>query len=93
MLFIRPKKLTSQEGSVTKKTTAFFVLSISFLFGQSIVKVKLKNGTTVDGEFIGTHMGHVHLLTGENINYFKCDDIQSVTKSGQILLQIEYRHI
>ena len=90
MLFIKPKKLTSQEGSVIKKTTVFFLLfAISFLSGQSIVQVKLKNGTTVDGEFIGTYMEHVHLLTGENINYFKCDDIQSVTKSGYINL-LEY---
>ena len=84
MLFIRPRKLTSQEGSVIKRTTVSLLLSISFLSGQSIVQVKLKNGTTVDGEFIGTYMEHVHLLTGENIDYFKCDDIQSVTKLGYI---------
>ena len=65
------------------------MFAISFLAGQSIVQVKLKNGTIVDGEFIGTYMEHVHLLTGENINYFKCDDIQSVTKSGYINL-LEY---
>ena len=67
-----------------KKTTVFFLLSVSFLSGQSIVQVKLKNGTTVDGEFIGTYMEHIHLLIGENINYFKCDNIQSVTKSGYV---------
>ena len=91
MLFIKPKKLTSQEDFVIKKTTVFFYIlfAISFLAGQSIVQVKLKNGTIVDGEFIGTYMEHVHLLTGENINYFKCDDIQSVTKSGYINL-LEY---
>ena len=49
-----------------------------------MIKVKLKNGKTIDGEFIGTYMEHIHILTGENINYFKCDDIQSVTKSGYI---------
>lgn len=72
-----------------KKTTVFFLLSISFLSGQSIVQVELKDGTTVDGEFIGTYMEHVHLLNGESINYFKCDDIQSITKSGYINL-LEY---
>ena len=46
-----------------------------------MVQVKLKNGTTINGEFIGTYMEHVHLLTGENINSLKCEDIQSVTKS------------
>jgi len=81
MLFTKPKKLTYQEDFVTKKTIVFLLLAISFLSGQSIVQVKLKNGTTVDGEFIGTYMEHVHLLVGENINYFKCDDIQSVTKN------------
>ena len=74
--------MTSQEDFVTKKTTVFFLLSISFLHGQSIVQVKLKNGATVDGELIGTYMEHIHLLTGEKINYFKCDDVQSVTKPG-----------
>ena len=67
-----------------KKTTVFLLLTISFLYGQSIVQVNLKNGKTANGEFIGTYMEHVHLLVGENINYFKCDDIQSVTKSDYI---------
>ncbi len=49
-----------------------------------MVQVKLKNGTTVNGEFIGTYMEHVHLLTSENIIYFRCNDIQTVTKSGYI---------
>ena len=74
---------------MVKKVFAIYLFTISFLAGQSIVQVKLKNGTIVDGEFIGTYMEHVHLLTGENINYFKCDDIQSVTKSGYINL-LEY---
>ncbi len=49
-----------------------------------MVQVKLKNGTTMKGEFIGTYMEHIHLLTGENIIYFRCNDIQTVTKSGYI---------
>ena len=69
MLFTKPKKLTYQEDFVTKKTIVFLLLAISFLAGQSIVQVKLKNGTTVKGEFIGTYMEHVHLLRGENIDY------------------------
>ena len=72
-----------------KKTTVLLLLTVSFLSGQNIVQVELKNGTTVDGEFIGTYMEHVHLLNGESINYFKCDDIQSITKSGYINL-LEY---
>ena len=92
MLFIRPRKLTSQEGSVIKKTTAFFLLSISFLSGQSIVQVKLKNGTIVNGEFIGTYMEHAHLLSGENIDYFKCDDIESVTELDYVNA-VSYTHL
>ena len=61
-------------------------LAISFLGGQNVVQVKLKNGTNISGEFIGTYMKHVHLLTGENIDYFKCDDIQAITKSGYVNL-------
>ena len=76
--------MTSQEKSVIKKTAVFLLLLISFSYGQNMITVKLKNGTTVNGEFIGTYMEHVHLLIGENINYFKCDNIQSVTKSGYI---------
>ena len=67
-----------------KKTAVFLLLLISFLYGQNMITVKLKNGTTVNGEFIGTYMEHVHLLIGENINYFRCDNIQSVTKSGYV---------
>ena len=74
---------------MVKKVFTMYLFAFSLLAGQSIVQVKLKNGTIVDGEFIGTYMKHVHLLTGENINYFKCDDIQSVTKSGYINL-LEY---
>ena len=81
--------MTSLEDFVVKKVFAIYLFTISFLAGQSIVQVKLKNGTIVDGEFIGTYMEHVHLLTGENINYFKCDDIQSIKKSDYINL-LEY---
>tara|TARA_A100001015_G_C15017748_1_gene726350 strand:- start:1425 stop:2246 length:822 start_codon:yes stop_codon:yes gene_type:complete len=66
---------------VIKKTIVLLSLAISFLSGQNMIKVKLKNGKTVDGEFIGTYMEHIHLLIGENINHFKCEDIQSVTKN------------
>ena len=69
---------------MVKKFFTMYLLAFSFLAGQSIIQVKLKNGKTIDGEFIGTYMEHIHLLIGENINYFKCDDIQSVTESGYI---------
>ena len=59
-----------------------FLFSRSFLNGQEIIQVKLKNGSTVSGEFIGTYMEHIHLLIGENINYFNCGDIESTTEQG-----------
>ena len=49
--------------------------------GQDMVQVKLKNGSSVKGEFIGTYMDHVHLLVGESIVYYKCEDINYITKS------------
>ena len=73
--------MTSLADFVVKNFLAICFLAISFLGGQNMVQVKLKNGTTINGEFIGTYMEHVHLLTGENINSLKCEDIQSVTKS------------
>ena len=57
------------------------LLTVSFGKGQELVQVKLKTGNTVTGDFVGTYMEYLHLLIGENINYFKCDDIQSVTKN------------
>jgi len=69
---------------VAKKTIFFLLLATSSPMGQEMIQVKLKNGKTIDGEFIGTYMEHIHLLIGKNINYFKCDDIQSVTEPGYI---------
>ena len=83
--------MTSLEDFVVKKVFAMQLLAISFLAGQNMVQVKLKNGSNIGGEFIGTYMQHVHLLTGENINYFKCDDIQSVTKSDDLNI-FEYKN-
>ena len=51
------------------------------MVAQDMVQVKLKNGSSVKGEFIGTYMDHVHLLVGESIVYYKCEDINYITKS------------
>ena len=76
--------MTYREGFVVKKTIVLLLMTISFLSGQSMINVKLKNGTTVKGEFIGTYMKHVHILMGTNINSFKCDNIQAITESGYV---------
>ncbi len=64
-----------------KKALVILLLTMSSGKGQELVQVKLKTGKTVSGDFIGTYMEHIHLLIDDNINYFKCDDIQSVTKN------------
>ena len=69
---------------MVKRFFAIQLLAISFLAGKNMVQVKLKDGSTIGGEFIGTYMQHVHLLTGEDINYFKCDNIQFVTKTDDL---------
>ena len=66
---------------MVKKTIVLLLLSTSLIRGQEEIQIKLKNGKTVAGEFIGTYMEYIHILKGENINYFRCDDIQSVIKS------------
>ena len=69
---------------MVKKFLTMQLLAISFLTGQNMVQVALKNGSTISGDFIGTYMHYVHLLAGENIKYFKCDDVQSITKSDDL---------
>ena len=40
------------------------------------------NSKVVKGEFVGTYMGYVHLLIGDNLRHFDCDNIQTATKFG-----------
>lgn len=49
------------------------------LTAQNTVSIKLKTGNTVQGEFVGTYMNYVHLLSGENVAYFSCNNIESIT--------------
>ena len=56
----------------------------SFINAQDIVEIKLDDKRVVKGEFIGTYMGHVHLLDGDTLRHFDCDDIQTATKIGYI---------
>jgi hypothetical protein len=64
------------------------MVTLSFLFGDNNVQVRLENGQKAQGEFIGTYMNHVHILVGENIIYYACDDITSITYSG--ILRFNY---
>jgi hypothetical protein len=55
------------------------MMTFSFLFGDDNVQVRHGNQQVAQGEFIGTYMNHVHILVGENIYYYACDDIISIT--------------
>ncbi len=59
------------------------LLAFSFLFGDNNVQVRLEKGQKAQGEFIGTYMNHVHILVGEKIIYYACDDIISITNASE----------
>ena len=57
-------------------------MAFSFLFGDDNVQVRHGDQQVAQGEFIGTYMNHVHILMGNKIYYYACDDIISITYSG-----------
>jgi len=57
------------------------MMTLSLLLGGGTVQIELTNGQEVQGEFIGTYMDHVHVLTGEKLYYYACDDIRSITSA------------
>ena len=59
------------------------LMAFSFLFGDNNVQVRLENGQKDQGEFIGTYMNHIHILVGEKIIYYACDDIVSITNASE----------
>ena len=54
------------------------MMTLSLLLGDGTIQIQLYNGQEVQGEFIGTYMNHVHILTEEETYYYACDDILSV---------------
>ena len=59
------------------------LMAFSFLFGDNNVQVRHGDQQVTQGEFIGTYMNHVHILVGENIYYYSCGDIISITYASE----------
>ena len=57
------------------------LMTLSLLLGDGTVQIQLTNGQKVQGEFIGTYMDHVHVLKGEKLYYYACDDIRSIASA------------
>ena len=51
----------------------------NILFCQEVI-LQFQNGQAKQGEFIGTYMNHVHLLIGEDLLYFSCEDINKILR-------------
>jgi len=68
---------------VIKSVTLPLLMAFSFLFGDNNVQVRHGDQQLAQGEFIGTYMNHVHILVGENIYYYSCDDIISITYTSE----------
>ena len=68
---------------MNKYSPLLFVIIFSFLFGDTNVQIRLENGQKAQGEFLGTYMNHVHILMGDNIYYYACDDIASITNANE----------
>ena len=66
---------------MNKSVVLPILMAFSFLFGDDNVQVRLENGQKAQGEFIGTYMNHVHILMGNKIYYYACDDIIAITYS------------
>ena len=61
------------------KASLLVLLVSNFLLCQEVI-LQFQNGQTKQGEFIGTYMNHVHLLMGEDLLYFSCEDINKILR-------------
>jgi len=75
---------------VNKSIVLLLLMTFSFLFGDDNVQVRHGDQQVAQGEFIGTYMNYVHLLAGEKIIYYACDDIISITSTKLIGKVFEY---
>ena len=67
---------------MNKSIILLLLMIFSFLFGDANVVVRHGDQQVAQGEFIGTYMNHVHILMGDKIIYYACDDIVSITSSS-----------
>ena len=67
---------------MNKSIVLLLISTFSFLFGDDNVVVRHGDQQVAQGEFIGTYMNHVHILVGEKIIYYACDDIISITSTS-----------
>ena len=68
---------------MNKSIILLLLMIFSFLFGDANVVVRHGDQQVAQGEFIGTYMNHVHILMGDKIIYYACDDIVSITSSSE----------
>ena len=68
---------------MNKSVALPLLMALSLLFGDNIVHVRHGDQQLAQGEFIGTYMSHVHILVGEKIIYYACDDIVSITYASE----------
>ena len=66
-----------------KSIALLLMVTFSFLFGDNNVLVRHGDQQVAQGEFIGTYMNHFHVLVGEKIIYYACDDIISITNANE----------
>ncbi|MBT4753831.1 MAG: hypothetical protein HOO07_09270, partial [Candidatus Marinimicrobia bacterium] len=68
---------------MNKSSVLLLLVMFTFLSGDANVQIRLENGQKAQGEFVGTYMNHVHILMGDNIYYYACDDIISITNASE----------
>ena len=68
---------------MNKSIILLLIMTFSSLFGDDNVVVRHGDQQVAQGEFIGTYMNHVHILMGDKIIYYACDDIVSITSSSE----------
>jgi len=61
------------------KVLLLILLISNFPLCQEVI-LQFQNGQAKQGEFIGTYMNHVHILMGDDLLYFSCEDINKILR-------------